>query len=475
MDDSKLLDEFLKKFSSVNNEINNNIYNEKSQKKPFILQYKQLISYFNFKKKLEKKLRVKQFPKEIKNQNEIKNKLSPNKTIIQKNYCLIDKKWIEKWKKHIGFNEIEKYCKENNITRELNNKDYNWISQIIEKNYKENYLNPLDMSNIYKDNKLDLFVDFEIVDKNCYELFIKGSKNPKENKNYPIIIFKEKFILDLNQNIIWIKFKENKKKISQEYFEILVYFEEIKEKENEKKKIIDILMEEDISEWLKKNYFDLDSDIDKTLYIYNCKIKIINKTLKNIREKNIGNNINPCIDEGKEILNLNTISKNSIYLCQIQMLSNLQQSTNIILKNNLVYKKNDKTNNKYNQKFNNSTNKLEIEDKKSKLNNFKKIDDLNNITEKCLKAINDNKSILIKNNINIDNKIIKNDNNLINNDIDNNKIFINNNKNDNYNEDNAYNKRNTCEVFDLMKNYKNKENIQNQSNLYDNSTNDNLF
>ena len=274
MDDSKLLDEFLKKFSSVNNEINNNIYNEKFQKKPFILQYKQLISYFNFKKKLEKKLSVKQFPKEIKNQNEIKNKLSPNKTIINK-YYLIDKKWIEKWKKHIGFNEIEKYCKENNIIRELNDKDYNWISQIIEKNYKENYLNSLDMSNIYKDNELDPFADFEIVDKNCYELFIKGSKNPKENKNYPIIIFKEKFILDLNQNIIWIKFKDNKKKISQEYFEILVYFEDIKEKKNEKKNIIDFLMEEDISEWLKKNYFDLDSDIDKTLPIYNCKIKII--------------------------------------------------------------------------------------------------------------------------------------------------------------------------------------------------------
>ena len=232
-----ILEEFLSQSKIINNETNNHIYNIKYSKKPFILQFEQLINYYNFKKQFEKILITGEISNDFeKTENNIKSQIVQKKIITQNNYCLIDKNWIEKWKKHVGYDHIIKYCNDNKINRYLNDddNDYKWISKIIENNYIKNCLTPLDMSSFYKNNELDILSDFEVVNQNSYKLFIAGSKETHENLNYTkysIHSFKGKIIIFLNEKIFWIIFKRNKDKEKQKYYEII---KEDKEEEKEK-------------------------------------------------------------------------------------------------------------------------------------------------------------------------------------------------------------------------------------------------
>ena len=243
----------------------------KYSKLPFILQFIQLIKYYNYIKQFEKILLTGEIPDEIeKGGTSINNKNGQKKNTIQNSYCLIDKNWIEKWKKHVGYHDIINYCKNNQINRKLDSNDYKWISKIIEKNSIENYLNPLDMSFIYKNNEIDPLSDFDIIHKDCFILFSIGSKNIHENKNfkkYPIRFFKGKFIIYFNDELLWISFKQNKDSTNKKYFEIIINFKEkkIKEEGKEKKNVMNTFINEDINEWLNSIGFNLNSTTQKEI------------------------------------------------------------------------------------------------------------------------------------------------------------------------------------------------------------------
>ena len=143
------------------------------------------------------------------------NNLNPSRNIVQNIYCLIDKDWLKKWKKHVGYKEIKNKIKEDKIERDLDNNDYKWISEIIDKNYKDNYLYPLDNSIIYKDNEINPLSDFKIIHKDCLNLFNTISKNPTTNNNfrkYPLRLFKDKYIIFLNKEMFFIVFKNSDSK-----------------------------------------------------------------------------------------------------------------------------------------------------------------------------------------------------------------------------------------------------------------------
>ena len=76
----------------------NDLYNKKEVKHPFLLQFKQLKYYYNHRKKFKKLLQ--------------ENNLNPSRNIVQNIYCLIDKDWLKKWKKHVGYKEIKNKIKE---------------------------------------------------------------------------------------------------------------------------------------------------------------------------------------------------------------------------------------------------------------------------------------------------------------------------------------------------------------------------
>ena len=172
------------------------------QENQYSFQFKQLIAYFNFRRKVHQYL---------------SNERLTFKTNIydQKNFCLIDKNWLEKWKKHVGYYEIRKTYYFKKLNRELNESDYNWINPIIENNIKDNFLELFDNKNIYKKNSfnIDPLAEFNIIEKECYKYFTFG--NNKQifneqtliNRHYPTIFCKGKLriMLDLDNHQIVFK------------------------------------------------------------------------------------------------------------------------------------------------------------------------------------------------------------------------------------------------------------------------------
>lgn len=254
---SKYLKNFLNKYQYSKY---NELYLINYEEKPFILQFMQLINYFNFKKDLDKILS--------------EDKSEKNSNFIQNQYYLIDKEWIEKWKKHVGYNEVINYLNNNNMNMRLNYNDYIWIIPIIEKNSKLNLLSPTDNFKPFEKDEINPLVEFEILNRKCYELFNIDSKNHRKYSSFPIAFFKEKYLLILEPTIILISFKE---KNSQDFFQLIFVFK----KENlGKKSIINDLKQKDLNEYFKEIYFNVTIDLDKTLILHNCIIQIINKTLK---------------------------------------------------------------------------------------------------------------------------------------------------------------------------------------------------
>ena len=115
------------------NVYDDDIYNKKEGKHPFLLKFKQLKYYYNLGKKLKNNISLGYIPQE-----DDKNEYNPSRNISLNLYGLIDRKWLKKWKKHIGYKEIKNKIRENKIERDLDNNDYKLISEIIDKNYKEN-------------------------------------------------------------------------------------------------------------------------------------------------------------------------------------------------------------------------------------------------------------------------------------------------------------------------------------------------
>jgi hypothetical protein len=72
----------------------------KEKKHPFLLQFKQLKYYYNHRKKFKNYLSQEYASQE--------NELNPSRNIVQNIYSLIDRKWLKKWKKYVGYKEIKK-------------------------------------------------------------------------------------------------------------------------------------------------------------------------------------------------------------------------------------------------------------------------------------------------------------------------------------------------------------------------------
>ena len=149
MEDDKDIQNYIDKLDENRFNLVYNIPTE--QLKPHIIQFKQLIAYFNFKIFLKEKL----------SNSNIKNE-------SLKEMYLIDKEWIKKWKIHIGYKNIKTfynlYKKKKKL---LNMNDYDWIEPVINNNCQI-ILSPLNNKKIYDNIN---YSEFIIVDKECYSLF----------------------------------------------------------------------------------------------------------------------------------------------------------------------------------------------------------------------------------------------------------------------------------------------------------------
>ena len=391
---------------------NNHFYNVKEEKNPFLLQFKQLKYYYNqrmeFKKTLSNGL--------DKNDEKINN-------FIQNEYCLIDKAWLKKWKKHIGYKDIINKIKEIKIERDLDNEDYKWISGIIDKNYKENYLNPLDNNTIYKDNEINPLADFKVIHKESFKLFNINSKFQDPNiigRTYPISFFKDKYFLYLNDDMVFIAFRQAN---SHKFNEIVGEFKEIKEQKDvqlSKNQIIDDCFNKDIYKFLKEIHFNF-FELEKEIEIHNCKIKIYNKTLlKKAKGDQMRNNVFPNINnERNELLNSNKLPNDLNKIIEMQ-----GQFTNFFLRD-IKRKINNNNNNNINTnavffKTNQNNKKLNFNNKKIEENNNQNINNNDNAT----KILMDSRKNI--NNNNKDHTLNSNNNN--NNNEQNNNFSPNNNQ-----------------------------------------------
>jgi hypothetical protein len=242
-----------------------------------------------------------------------------NETNLQQNkYCLIDKKWIRKWRKHVGYEEIKNYFKnlgENNVIDDINN--YKWMVEIIDKNSKDNLLCPLDNSSVYENNEVIPDSDFELINQKCYELFTIGAKSSFDKNNYklfPVCFLCEKYIILINEELFLIVFKEKTRQIQ---FELMLKFEKISDT---KKNIMDDLSNKDINDWVNENGFDLSSDSEKQINLYDCIVTIINKSLKSKKKNSsLRNSCAPDLMSKRDTLLMeNSISRNGLDLIKNQ-------------------------------------------------------------------------------------------------------------------------------------------------------------
>ena len=303
---------YLTKYLDENKD-SDQIYNIKCSEMPFFIQYNQLIAYLKFRNELNKYISGWSLLHERENLTEIL--VNGQKAILsQQNYCLIDKNWIRKWRKHVGYEEIKnKFVKLKHNNNDIDdNNNYIWINEIIEKNSKDNLLSPLDNSGIYKNNEVVPDSDFELINEECYKLFIIGAEKKMDITNYrklPVQFLPEKYIVIIDYKLFWIVFKQNILKIQ---FEIIVNFKEIG---NRKRDIMNDFINKDINEWVKEIGFNLISDMEKEITIYDCKIIIVNKTLKFKKKEMNNNNIfSPnLLNKRTELLYLNkNITQNYI-------------------------------------------------------------------------------------------------------------------------------------------------------------------
>ena len=491
--------------------INNHVYNEKKGKYPFLLEFKQLKHYYNQRKEFKNDLSLGYFsPDNEENESNPSNnsqkkedvQFKPQKKISQNMFCLIDRKWLIKWKKHIGYKEIKNKIKEVKI----NNNDYNWISEIIDKNYKENYLNPLDNNVIYKDNEIDPSTDFKVIHKDSFKLFSIISENSDKNQNYrkyPIRLLKDKYIIFLNNDMFYILYKNIN---SQKYSEIIVYFLEMKEKNEEanksqnekmkgsKKKIMDIFTNNDLNEWLKEINFNYLNEIEKEIEYNNCKIRIYNKTLlRKVEESQMRNSIFPDIECGRnELLNANTLSNGLTKIVEAQLKANqfMMRSNKTIdsnISNNpftgMVFE-NIKQNKLKSSKINLNNDEKEINnDMKIENNDNHNLDKFNDKTYNILNIdnnIDDRPFKSIKYNSQENQKQLTNNSDFINNNQVNN--FVNSqsqpnfsqNQNNNFNYNNNQNNNiNNCNFQNQMQ--LNNNNIIQNNNSQGLCTNNNMM
>ena len=464
--DKKFFENYIKKLNA--NQINQ-MYNLKNQQnmKSHLLQFKQIIAFYNFKKKLNEDL-----SRDISMQN---SQNEPN--FVNNKMYLIDKDWIQKWKKHVGYEEMKETSQKFHLNRELNDDDYNWIEPIINKNSSENLLSPLENRKFFDDDE-NLLADFIIVDEYCYKLFTIGERNTINelmNKSYTIKIYKEKLILNISNKVHLLIFKE---KQSQTFFELLIIF---RENHSNITKVLNDIERKDINEWIKKINLVLISDINKNIdiSIYGFKIDIINKNLYFIRNKNLRNTIFPSFTRGEELLKVKgeSIPKDLKEKIKTQVINNLKQKNNNctnnipkisnsekIIKSTNENEKTGKTlqrmpfgkNNEYN----------DIQEDNKPITSLKKHNKNKNFDEKIEKYINSK----IHNNFTQQNNLGQNNYGFVDNQINSKKNNLMPNNND-YNMNNNNNIQINTGII-LQNNSNNFNcNLNNKNNIDDNNQN----
>ena len=513
-----------------------NIKKDNNEFFPYLL-FKQLMKYYNFKRRIDELLEDGLFNNKDNNltvplKGSISSVNSVDSTIIankyyQSQFCLIDRSWINKWKEYIGYSEIINSVKKNRI-RET---DYDTIKQKIKKNIKGKLYSNLDMSIIYPNNTLDYFSNFDIILKKYFKEFInyipsKIRNNEIIEKCYSVMISKSKYIIKLDDDTYQIVFRENY--VFNNYVELLIIFQMLYEvnqgKSSDKSKIIKEFQTEDINDWLKKYDFDIASDLQKEIKQTNIKFIIINKTkiLKaEKKRKNIYNSVNPSdplnykasiltknhkklIENQKRenfnnylelVKNRTQIENNNKITKNIEN-KNVDNNNKITPLNNLDNNPNNKNNenthlknidnntmigisnvldNNYNNKSGNENNKLN-EETKVVLNN---INFNNNVQNSS--TLNSQTKIILNNGNNMMNRemyVNINNNNLINNNNNHNINNLNNNNNIQNNNQNIINNKNgfnnNIQLFGNNQNFNNNMNNNPIQNNMNNMINFNI-
>ena len=281
----------------------NNFESDKENNQ-FLLQFKQLKSYYNFRRIFKESLKRGKCLFPIKNND---NKaFQKENSFVQNEFCLIDKKWLEQWRNHVGYDLIHKELKIKKINRDLIDNDYyELIKLIIQYSSKENFIFPLNNKNIYKKNSniIDPRAEFEIINEECYKNFVFGNFEEKthdshKNTHKPVKFLKEKYLIMLDTENLMTYLINTKVHSLNNYFEILIEFEENKEG---RKKTLDYFEETDIDQWIKDLNFDLMKDLEKEFNLFDCKFKLFNKTLSSYMNNTSSLNcVNPNLDNNRE-------------------------------------------------------------------------------------------------------------------------------------------------------------------------------
>ena len=420
-----------------------------SENKPFLLEFKQLKEYYNFRRKF----------KEYRSNENLHGKP------IQNVFYLIDRNWLNKWKECVGFQQFQSL----GLERDLTDKDYLTFMMFLNRAKKKEKLIPLDNSNIYKeDGRINPLAKFVIINKKCHEIFKKSRQNMVYNiteTSVPLKFLKDKIILHITGNIKIIFFKNDVNNADEEI--ILIFLEdqektEIKDKEKNdnknkaiKESILAEIDKEDFKDWLKNRYFEMDGPDELEINEKGCKIKIINKNLK-LKGKNLfqnnDNNTKKSEDTNPLIgfININQ-KQDSNPINEFQYVNYMRESMPKENIGNLNTKKFNNNNNNYiNINLNLITNKTNN-------NNFN----------------NNNNFVLGKNNNNFNNNGF---NNNINN-FNNNNFFsanaVNNNFNNNFNQNRMMNNFGINNINNIKENNTNNMNNMNlnNNNNFNNSNN----
>ena len=384
--------------------------------KKYKSEFTQLKEYYNFRNRFHQTL----------------SHIKANKNLLGNKCYLIDKNWLEQWKKYVGYNEI---CSLH-LRRDIEDDDYGFVEPYLEKYTKKSQLPPFNTDIIFQNGEVNPLSEFSIIDEECFEKFISGKcKDIKEDKSFPMIFIRNKLIINVTKDSFIIIFEENK---TESIFELLFVTEE-----KDKNYIIKEMKTKDMKDWLKKINFDVNIIGEIELFQYGCTFKIINKNFKKkyknknetnnkeqksydkyykkidffnyFNEKNDGQlkeeekNIYDNLKKGNEIKDINIINNQSNYFIKENIKVNNQLNNNI--PNNVVggrdinnqsdynisnddEKKNAQLNNaiSYNKKnFNNK----EIENDYENDKKFEKSNDyINNDNDKT--NINNNKTNINK-------------------------------------------------------------------------------
>jgi hypothetical protein len=224
---------------------------------PYLLKFRQLKEYFNFRRK-------------FKADKVDKSKLG---TIIQNQYYLIDKNWLLAWKEIVGYQKFHNI----NLNRDALDSDYNTFKLCLPPNINLLRIAPLDNSKIYNQKgEINPLAEFIIVNKECLNIFAESRPNKtvdKIEKSCPLMFLSDKIILIIDKYTRLICYRDEVTKID---MEIIVKFKNDKNIEQ----IFNDIVNSKIKYWLEKRKFNSNGPDELDITEKGCQLKLINKNLK---------------------------------------------------------------------------------------------------------------------------------------------------------------------------------------------------